>query len=671
MFRKRAAHGIIGALIFMGALASSQAETRIAVDTFPMSAAVTPDGKFMLVMNAGVNPPSISVIDLDANKELSRTPVPDAWQGLVMTKAGDKVYVGGGSRAAVYEFSFVNGVLKAGRTFPLIAEKDRTPQDFAGDVKLAPDGHLLYVANVFRDSVVVMNPQSGVILSRIRTGRRPYRILFHPSGKTMYVSSWADGTIGQYDVNSGERLANFRVAPHPTDMVWVDGGLPAGAADGAQPDIRARVFVPAANTNSLYVFGASETGDLTKLETMNLALTPQQPLGTTPSAAVLSSDKKMIYVACSDANDVAVIDITGDRNLIKGFLPAGGYPTAVVALPDGRIGVLNGHGNSVELIDAPDDAKLNGYTSEVMAKVPYHDEKLEDSAAPAGNPVRAGGPIKHVVYVVRDAGNGSPAPNAEKLAREFVSLPNFQTALNNPEGVNWATAAIAPDFTVRLAQNYAANRRRVYDFEGQDPANIPPAGYLWNAVSQVGLKLRNYGFQVHNLAKPNSDGEQIDRVYDPTLAGSTDMEYRGADAAYADTDRAKEFATEIGEYGTVGTMPDLLLVRIGNDDQALGMIAEAVSKSRFWGETAMFVVDAAKPAAGKPDAPPTPVALMVSPWANRGALDTSAYTQSSVLRTIEVILGLRPLTVFDAAAAPMFDAFAATPTRAAYTPAPH
>ena len=190
-----------------------------------MSQITTPDGKYLLVLNAGSGSTGISVIELASAKELSRTPVPDAWLGMVMTKSGDKVYVGGGARAAVFEFTFTNGELKAGRIFPVVAEKDRTPQDFVGDVRLAPDGHLLYAANVFRDTVVVMNPQSGLILSKIKTGRRPYRILFHPSGKTMYVSSWADGSIGQYDVNSGERLANLRLAPHSTDMLWVEGGI--------------------------------------------------------------------------------------------------------------------------------------------------------------------------------------------------------------------------------------------------------------------------------------------------------------------------------------------------------------------------------------------------------------------------------------------------------------
>ncbi len=239
------------------------AGTQIPVDTFPMAAAVTPDKKFLLVLNGGFNPPSISVIDIATNKAVGRTPVPDGWLGLAITKAGDKVYVGGGSQAAIYEFSLANGVLTPARMFPIVAQKDRKPEDFIGDVQFSPDGHLLYAADLYRDSVVVVNPQSGLVVSRIKTGRRPYRILFHPSGKSLYVSSWADGSIGQYDAATGALITTVRVAPHTTDMVWLEGSVED------HPEIAARLFVSASNTNNVYVLGATESGDLSRFETIN------------------------------------------------------------------------------------------------------------------------------------------------------------------------------------------------------------------------------------------------------------------------------------------------------------------------------------------------------------------------------------------------------------------
>ncbi len=712
------------------------AGTQIPVETFPMSATVTADKKFLLVLNGGYNPPTISVIDIAAARELSRNPVPDAWLGMTIAKAGDKVYVGGGSRAAVYEFSLANGVLKPSRVFPVVADKDRKPEDFIGDVQFAPDGHLLYAADLYRDSVVVINPQSGLVLSRIKTGRRPYRILFHPSGKSFYVSSWADGSIGQYDATNGDRIATVRVAPHTTDMVWQEGEIPD------QPSIKARLFVSASNTNSVYVLGATESGDLSRLESINLALTPRQPLGMTPSGLGIGPDGKRLFVACADANAAAVVDISGAHSRVEGFVPTGWYPTAAFGLPDGRMAVLNGRGlrsyanpggpnplkrpepvhegtkaveyvghiqtGTVQLVDVADERRIESWTQEVIGNSPYRDAKLDDAGIPEGNPVRPNGPIKHVIYIVKEnrtydqvlgdlkQGNGDASlimfgekvtPNLHKLAGEFVLLDNFYVNSDvSADGHNWATAAIAPDYTQRMWPNSYAKRRDKYDYEGQEPANAPPAGYIWTAASQAGVTMRNYGYYVDLRKVADADGTQITSVRDPILAPVTDPNYRGFDLDYPDVDRAKEFVSEMKDFEKNGTMPQFLIMRMGNDhtngttagklaplslaadnDQGVGMVAEAVAKSRFWNETAIFVIeDDAQNGPDHVDSHRSPC-WVISPWVKRGTVNSTMYNQASVLRTIEIILGLRPLTTYDAGARPMFSVFANASSPQPYT----
>jgi YVTN family beta-propeller protein len=712
------------------------AGTQIPVETFPMASVTSPDKKYLLVLNGGYNPPTISVIDIAAAKELSRTDVPDAWLGLTMTKAGDKVYVGGGSKAAVYEFSFAAGALKPSRIFPVVAEKDRKPQDFIGDVQLAPDGHLLYAADLYHDSVVVINPQSGYVLSRIKTGRRPYRILFHPSGKSLYVSSWADGSIGRYDAASGERTSLTRVGPHTTDMVWLSGEIEE------QPEIKARLFVSASNTNNVYVLGANEDGDLSQVESINLALTSRQPLGMTPSGLGVSADGKKLFVACADANAAAVVDISTAHSRVVGLVPTGWYPTAAFGLPDGRLAVLNGRGlrsyanpggpnpmkrpepvhegtnaiefvgriqrGTVQFVDIPDEKQLDAYTAEVLANSPYRDEKLDDAGTPQGNPVRGDGPIKHVIYIVKEnrtydqvlgdmkEGNGDAnlvlfgekvTPNLHKIARDFVLLDNFYVNSDvSADGHNWATAAIAPDYTQRMWPNSYAGRRKTYDYEGQEPANQPPAGYIWSAAKQAGVSMRNYGYYVTNRKTPEADGTQITDVRDPILAPVTDPNYRGFDLDYADIDRAKEFIGEMQDFEKAGNMPQLMLMRMGNDhtngaaagklsplslaadnDQGVAMVAEAVSKSRFWNETAIFVIeDDAQNGPDHVDSHRSPC-WVISPWVKRGTVNSTMYNQASVLRTMELILGLHPLTTYDAGARPMFSVFANSATPQPYT----
>ena len=701
--------------------------TMVPVDTFPMASAVTPDKKYLLVLNGGYNPPTVSVIDIGAAKELSRSAVPDAWLGLTITKAGDKVYVGGGSKAAVYEFSLHDGVLTPSRVFPIVADKDRKPEDFIGDVALAPDGHLLYAADLFHDRVVVINTQSGYVLSRIKTGRRPYRILFHPSGKTFYVSSWADGSIGQYNPANGERLALTRVGPHTTDMVWREGEV------DERPDIKARLFVSAGNTNSVYVLGANETGELSQWESVNLALTPRQPLGMTPSGLGLSADGNKLFVACSDANTAAIVDVSGPRSSVVGFVPTGWYPTAAFGLPDGRMAVLNGRGlrsyanpagptplkndkgpefvgrmqtGTVQMIDISDDSKYSSYTDAVMANSPYRDERLDDPGIPAGNPVRPDGPIRHVLYIVKEnrtydqvlgdmkEGNGDASlnlfgekvtPNLHKLAREFVLLDNFYVNSDvSADGHNWATAAIAPDYTQKMWPNSYAERRKTYDYEGQEPANAAPAGYIWTAAKQAGVTMRNYGYYVDMAKTADTDGAQITGVRDPILAPVTDPNYRGFDLDYPDVERAKEFISEMADFEKAGSMPQLMLMRMGNDhtygatagklaplslaadnDQGVGMVVEAMTKSRFWNDTAIFIIeDDAQNGPDHVDSHRSPC-WVISPWVKRG-VNSAMYNQTSVLRTIEIIFGLRPLTTYDAAARPMFAVFANSATPAQY-----
>ena len=214
---------------------------QISLDTLPMSSAVTPDGKYMLVLNCGYKPPSISVIDVASGSLKSSTSVPDAWLGMTISPKGDRVYTSGGQRASVFEFSLENGVLKQTREFPTAAGPTRAAHDFVGDVTFAPDGHLLYAADLYNDAVVVVNPQSGTVIQRIKTGRRPYRILFHPDGKSFFVSHWADGTVGQYDTASGNPMGPAtRIGAHPTDLLW-RAGAPQQAGRGKAALYRAPV----------------------------------------------------------------------------------------------------------------------------------------------------------------------------------------------------------------------------------------------------------------------------------------------------------------------------------------------------------------------------------------------------------------------------------------------
>src|SRR5476651_1127101 len=313
--------------------------------------------------------------------------------------------------------------------------------------------------------------------------------------------------------------SSIRCVSARTRAIWSGAGAPE-VGEGQPAPYAARIFVAAANTNSVYAVAVTAAKELSVVESINIAMTPRQPLGMTPSGLGLAADGKRLFVACSDANAAAVVDISQSRSRVEGFIPTGWYPTAVRGLPSGTLVVLNGKGlrsypnakNGPNPLKRPEPVhagepasaaayvgriqtgtaswiapftkdQLDAWTKEALANSPYRDSKLDE-----GSPLPQ---IEHVIYIVKEnrsydqvlgdmkEGNGdasltifgeSITPNLHKLAREFVLLDNFYVNSDvSADGHNWSTAAIAPDYVQKMWPNEYGKRRTTYDFEEQDP----------------------------------------------------------------------------------------------------------------------------------------------------------------------------------------------------------
>lgn len=589
---------------------------RVEVGANPMSPLLTRDGKTMFVVNSGRGggggaAQSVSVIDTASLREVSRTPVEGAWLGLALTSDEKRLYVSGGSKPGVHEFALgSDGKLALLRTFAV------EPVSFVGDVQLSPDGRLLYATAPLDNGVVVINPQSGRVIERWKTGRRPYRIVFHPDGKSFFVSSWADGSVYQYRTTNGEQLGVARLAQQPMDMVLSSKPAEVDEEGESKPFWKHRLFVTAANSNAVYVLGISEIGEIRLADTIQIALSPRHPLGMTPLALSLSADEKTLYVACADANAIAVVNIAGAKGVLKGHLPAS-YPTGAKELGADRLAILND--GSIAVAKALQE--LPAYTKQVRAATAYSDATLDVAVNP--------GAIRNVVYVVCEG--PLDGANAGKLASEFAALGRVakMPSVSTAESMYWASAAIVPPF-VRLVNPNAVG----------DPAGLPAAGYLWSNASLAGLSVKNYGFLVSN-----------GKVQDPGVARYTNLKFSGTDAAPLLDDLA----------AAQGSLARLTVVRLGASreaDVALGKIVAAISKSPGWASTAIFVSSLASTRG-----------LVISPYTRLGGKpDLTEYTQTSFLRTMELLLGLRPMTQFDAAAVPISGVFQAEGNPAAYEP---
>jgi hypothetical protein len=248
--------------------------------------------------------------------------------------------------------------------------------------------------------------------------------------------------------------------------------------------------------------------------------------------------------------------------------------------------------------------------------------------------------------------------------------------------------AYASDFVEKTwPLNYGHNRNKKYPYpsEGEFPIAAPASGYIWDRAREAGVSYRSFGEFIIAGKKPGEPNS----TKMPALQGHIDLEFPGFDLTHPDQQRADRFIAELHRFETEGEMPRLQIVRLPNDhtagtllnaptpaacladnDLALGRLVEAVSHSKFWPQTAIFVLeDDAQNGPDHVDAHRSP-AFIISPYVRRGSVDSTMYSTSSLLHTVELILGLKPMTQFDAAARPMFQSFQATPDLRPYEAQP-
>jgi len=350
-------------------------------------------------------------------------------------------------------------------------------------------------------------------------------------------------------------------------------------------------------------------------------------------------------------------------------------------------------------------ANLHTWTKQVYDNTPYHDEQLLTAKAP-GVPtvvpreVGVGSPIKHVLYIIKEnrtydqilgdlgRGNGDPrlaifgakvTPNHHALANQFVLLDNlFCDGEVSVDGHSWSNSAYATDFNEKLwPVTYGGHSKAK-----ESAAFIPGGGHLWDLAQKKGLTYRSYG----EYATRASTGTTM--VASPGVGGllghvSPKFKLPGM----RDTDNASEFFREFDEFEknyddpnpekrlpnfmvmslpedhTAGTTPGRFtpIAMVANNDYAIGQIVDRISHSRYWPETAIFIIeDDAQDGADHVDARRT-TAYVASPYIKRSSIDSTLYTTSSMLRTMELLLGLPPMSQYDAAANPMYASFTEKP----------
>jgi DNA-binding beta-propeller fold protein YncE len=561
---------------------------------------------------------------------------------------------------------------------------------------VSPDGKTVFVSLWGGAKVLIFDAVTLEKRGEVAVGEHPNAMAWSKDGQRLFVACANTNAVWVIDVAAKAAKEQISVALFPNAP---PGATPNGL--GLSPD-GTRLLVANADNNAVAVVNVSDP-ERSMVEGFI-------PTGWYPTAAQFSKDGSKIY-------------LLSGKGLTSGPNPRGAQASVPGAEGQYTGAMMQG---SLSVLPVPDAATLQAMTKTVYSLTPMTSAGiLAPVAAPLASPIpkKVGdpSPIKHVFYIIREnrsydqilgdleRGNGDPnlclfgenvTPNAHAIAREFVVLDNFYVdAEVSYDGHAYSTGAYATDFVEKIwPTNYGGRGARYLSEGGGEMRNAygnvtaPMNGYIWDACTRAGVSVRSYGeftefAEAPEGAKPGAPRQAVARV--PGLVGHIHPAYPPWDLLVPDNKRVDVWLEEFRQFEKDGGLPGLSIIRLGDDhtagtragyptpramiaenDTALGRIVEAISHSAYWKESAIFVLeDDAQNGPDHVDAHRSP-GFVISPFVRRAAVDSTLYSTSGMLRTMELILGLPPMSNFDAAATPMYGAFQATPVLTPFSARP-
>lgn len=528
-------------------------------------------------------------------------------------------------------------------------------------VVAAPDGRV-FVSNWNANTVGVFNPTaSGLSPDQAwEAGRHPSALLLNAGGTRLFVASGSTDRVSVIDARSGRVVAVLHDPP------------PGGVREGSTPNALAlsadgkRLLVAEADADAVAVFDLSAATADVPAASGNDSLSGRIPVGWYPTSLAVVDDT--LYVA-------------NGKGMGTGPNPQGSVP--------GRSARVRGISPDV----ASRQYTLGQYTGSLcvlpLAKLATDLPRFTERVGRANGWHAGGGtprypPFEHVIYVMREnrtydqvlgdlpIGDGDSSlvffgnnvtPNAHALARRFGDFDRFfVNAEVSADGHNWSMAAYASDYTQKTTPLNYSHRGRTYDYEGENRDTLPEndvaepgAGYLWDLAQRSGITFRDFGIFTRETSVR---GQREYRGTKPWLDQNVQHDFPNFDMHIPDQQRADVFLREFHGWEQSGQMPALTLLYLPRDhtsgagagyvtpqsmvadnDFALGRVVEALSKSRFWRTTAVFVLeDDAQDGPDHVDSHRSPL-LVVSAW-NRGGVIHRFANTTDVIETIEEILHL-------------------------------
>lgn len=681
---------------------------------FPMNMAVSHDQRRLAITNNGQSTQQVFLFDVVNNRLLDSIEITTAWLGIHFSADDQSIYVSGGNDNMVKQYAIQNNQLSLQDSIVFGAPWPNKISVAGIDLNKSADQ--LYAVTKEDSALYIADLANKEVLGKHKLSAEAYTCLYDSVRQFIYISLWGGAQVAVFDTQNQQFRDPIRVETHPNDMVM-------------SPDNHF-LFVANANANSVSTINL-ETQQV--IETIATALYPDAPAGSTSNSVALSDDGETLFIANADNNCLAVFDVAepGESESL-GFIPTGWYPTTV-RVANNQILIANGKGNSshpnpngpnpyerrtektqyiarllrgtLSVVDWPDEPLLAAYSEVVYENTPYTKELEMNPEGEANNPIpqQVGdpSPIKYVFYVVKEnrtydqvlgdmpQGNGDSSiclfprevtPNHHKLAEEFVLLDNFYVdAEVSADGHNWSMGAYATDYVEKTWPTSYGGRGGTYDYEGSREIAYPDKGYIWDFCQRAGVSYRSYGeFVDDGVAQLES------------LKGNIDADFPGYNLRIMDTTRFSQWMIDFDSLVAANAVPQFQVVRFGNDhtagarlgyptpramvadnDLAVGKFVEHISNSPIWNESAIFILeDDAQNGPDHVDAHRS-LLLIASPYTKRNEVVSTMYSTTSVLRTMELILGLPPMSQYDAAATSLWECFTDDPDVSPYTARPN
>jgi len=678
----------------------------------PLNMVVSPSSKYLAVTNNGQGTQSIELIDIAAKTKVDSVVISKSWYGLTFSPDEKYLYVSGGHDNMILQYELRTSKLvlidsiKLGAPWP--------NRIGPAGIEIDSKRQRLYVVTREDKNLYIIDLKTKKQLGKFGIDAEGYACKLSRDNKELYISCWGCDKVLTYDLQKNIWKNPITVGDNPNELLLTPDGK--------------YLYVCNANDNSVSVINVKTRK---VIETLDAALFPNSPSGSTTNSLAYDPKDKKLYIANADNNCLAVFDVSepGSSNGM-GYIPTGWYPTCV-RLINKKLWVSNGKGfeskanpfgpsplrkrqdvihhggivkqgnevqyigslltGSMSIIDIPTAKQLRTYTTEVYRNSPYSKFRNDTLQALPPITIGKGSPVKHVFYIIKEnrtydqvladvkGGNGDTTlllfgrkytPNQHALAEQFVLLDNFYVnAEVSADGHNWSMGAYANDYLEKTWPTSYSGRGGTYGGEGEREIANNKNGFIWNNCARYGVTYRSYGEFV-------DDG----KANIPILKDHFCPSFAGYGLTIRDTSRFYAWKKDFTEMQKKNAVPQFNTVRFGNDhtegirlgrptpyahvadnDLAVGMFIETLANSSIWNESVVFILeDDAQNGADHVDAHRS-TAYLAGGYIKRRHIDHTLYTTASVLRTIELLLGMEPMTQYDAAATPMWSCFNSAP----------